>query len=91
MMNHEQQVWQSTAGTLLAKYFGLMLNDTELCEEDCVIALQEAGIRPFEAINTLVDKYHLERIDGTGYQPLSPYIREVDELKILLDAEEECS
>ncbi|RAT11123.1 MULTISPECIES: TA system toxin CbtA family protein [Lonsdalea] len=90
-MNHEQQIWQSTAGMLLAKYFGLTLNDTELCEDDCVIALEEAGIRPFEAINTLVDKYRLERIDSTDYQPLSPYIREADELKVILEAEEEYS
>ena len=78
-MTTEQQDWQILAGRLLAKYFGLTLNDTDLCEADCVMALQESGLRPFEAINHLVDKYHLVRLDANPFTPLSPYLRPFEE------------
>ncbi|WP_413715386.1 hypothetical protein IBZ12_21085 [Serratia ureilytica] len=78
-MTAEQRDWQMLAGRLLAKHFGLTLNDTDLCEADCVMALQEAGMRPFEAINHLVDKYHLVRLDATPFTPSSPYLRPFEE------------
>ncbi|HGM5166760.1 TPA: TA system toxin CbtA family protein [Serratia marcescens] len=78
-MTTEQQDWQILAGRLLAKYFGLTLNDTDLCEADCVMALQDSGVRPFEAINYLVDKYHLVRLDASPFTPSSPYLRPFEE------------
>ncbi|MFN1148897.1 TA system toxin CbtA family protein [Serratia liquefaciens] len=82
-MTIEQCYWQTIAGRLLAKYFGLTLNDTDLCEADCVIALQEAGVRPFEAINNLVDKYHLVRLGTNSFTPSSPYLRQEEELGVI--------
>uniref|UniRef100_A8GJ62 Uncharacterized protein n=2 Tax=Serratia TaxID=613 RepID=A8GJ62_SERP5 len=85
----EQCYWQTIAGRLLAKYFGLTLNDTDLCEAECVMALQEAGVRPFEAINNLVDKYHLERLGANPFTPSSPYLRQVEELGAIGETEQE--
>lgn len=82
-MNIEQCYWQIIAGRLLAKYFGLALNDTDLCETECVMALQEAGVRPFEAINNLVDKYHLVRLGANPFTPSSPYLRQEEELVVI--------
>ncbi|MEX3174013.1 TA system toxin CbtA family protein [Serratia quinivorans] len=88
-MTMEQCYWQTIAGRLLAKYFGLTLNDTDLCKAECVMALQEAGVRPFEAINNLVDKYHLERLGANPFTPSSPYLRQVEELGAIGETEQE--
>ncbi len=78
-MTEEQHHWQTVAGALLSRHYGLTLNDTDLC----VIALQEAGLRPYEAINDLAEKFDLERIDVNDYQQLSPAIRLAHELRVL--------
>lgn len=88
-MTTEQRDWQTLAGRLLAKYFGLTLNDTDLCEADCVMALQQAGMRPFEAINHLVDKYHLVRLDANPFTPSSPYLRPFEERGVSGETERE--
>ncbi|WP_413715652.1 hypothetical protein IBZ12_01935 [Serratia ureilytica] len=88
-MTTEQRDWQTLAGRLLAKHFGLTLNDTDLCEADCVMALQEAGVRPFEAINHLVDKYHLVRLDANPFTPSSPYLRPFEERDVSGETEQE--
>ncbi len=87
-MTMEQHSWQMIAGRLLTKYFGLTLNDTDLCEADCVMALQEVGVRPFEAINTLVDKYHLVRLDANPFTSSSPYLRSFEERAIVDETEQ---
>ncbi len=80
-MTPGQQVWQSTVSVLLHRHFGLTLNDTQFCEESCVAELQKAGIRPFEVINDLVDKYQLTHLrDNNPYQQSSPYLNAADEL-----------
>lgn len=82
-MTEEQHHWKTVAGALLSRHYGLTLNDTDLCEEVCVIALQEAGLRPYEAINDLAEKFDLERIDVNDYQQLSSAIRLAHELRVL--------
>ncbi|MEE4410554.1 MULTISPECIES: TA system toxin CbtA family protein [unclassified Serratia (in: enterobacteria)] len=88
-MTIEQCYWQTIAGRLLAKYFGLTLNDTDLCEAECVMALQEVGVRPFEAINNLVDKYHLVRLGTHPFTPPSPFLRQEEELGVIGETEQE--
>ncbi|PHZ22450.1 MULTISPECIES: TA system toxin CbtA family protein [Yersinia] len=80
------QLWQATASVLLVRHYGLMLNDTDFCDEACVEALQNAGIKPFEAINDLVDKYHLTHLNDSAYRPRSPYLNASDELIASLEA-----
>ncbi|WP_455816724.1 TA system toxin CbtA family protein [Pseudomonas cerasi] len=74
------QFWQATASALLARHYGLTLNDTELCDETCVVALQKAGVKPFEAINNLVDKYHLTHLKDVVSRTRSPYLTAANEL-----------
>ena len=78
--------WQATASALLARHYGLTLNDTELCDETCVVALQKAGIKPFEAINDLVDKYHLTHLQDSANRTRSPYLTAANELIAGLEA-----
>lgn len=80
------QFWQAIAAALLARHYGLTLNDTDLCDDACVATLQKAGIKPFEAINDLVDKYHLTHLNDSAYQPRSPYLSAADELIAGLEA-----
>ncbi|WP_208952359.1 TA system toxin CbtA family protein [Rahnella sp. ChDrAdgB13] len=80
------QFWQATAAALLARHYGLTLNDTDLCDDLCVETLQKAGIKPFEAINDLVDKYHLTHLTDSAYLPRSPYLSAADELIAGLEA-----
>ncbi|CDG16831.1 TA system toxin CbtA family protein [Xenorhabdus doucetiae] len=72
-------VWQVIAACLLKRHFGLSLNDTALCETDTAESLRINGIRPFEAINGLVDKYDLTRLDGNTVSSRTPYLRIQDE------------
>jgi len=85
-MMQTPQFWQATASALLARHYGLTLNDTDLCDDACVAALQKAGIKPFEAINDLVDKYHLTHLNDSAYLPRSPYLSAADELIAGLEA-----
>ena len=84
-MTHVQQAWQITVSILLNRHFGLLLNDTEFCEDATVAELQNAGIRPFEAINELVDKYQLTRLGNNAYQSRLPYLNAGDEVIAVLE------
>ncbi|MDC9612950.1 TA system toxin CbtA family protein [Xenorhabdus khoisanae] len=78
-------VWQVIAGTLLKRNFGLNLDDTALCEADTVAELMANGVPPFEAINALVDKYGLTRLNAQGMSS-TPYLGIHDELRVLFDS-----
>ncbi|KLU15814.1 MULTISPECIES: TA system toxin CbtA family protein [Xenorhabdus] len=78
-------VWQVIAGTLLKRHFGLNLEDTVLYEADTVAELMAHGVQPFEAINALVDKYDLTRLDAQDMQGSTPYLGIHDELRVLFD------
>lgn len=80
------QFWQATASALLERHYGLTLNDTELCDETCVVALQKAGIKPFEAINDLVDRYHLTHLEDSDNGAKSPYLTAANERVSALEA-----
>lgn len=85
-MTTEQTFWQLTAGVLLDRHFGLTLSDTNLCEEHSVMQLQQAGQRPFEVINELVDKYGFTRLEhASSYRPRSPYLNAGDEVIAALE------
>jgi len=85
-MTYAQQVWQATVSILLNRHFGLLLIDTEFCEDANVAEVQKAGIRPFEVINELVDKYQLTRLGNNLYRPRSLYLNARDELIAALEA-----
>ncbi|TYG17477.1 MULTISPECIES: TA system toxin CbtA family protein [Enterobacterales] len=76
-------VWQMLLTRLLEQHYGLTLNDTPFSDETVIQEHINAGITLADAVNFLVDKYELVRIDrrGLSWQEQSPYLRAVDILR----------
>ncbi|HID4131192.1 TPA: TA system toxin CbtA family protein [Pluralibacter gergoviae] len=76
-------VWQMLLTRLLEKHYGLTLNDTPFSDETVIQEHINAGITLADAVNFLVEKYELVRIDRNGFsrQEQTPYISVVDILR----------
>lgn len=74
MDTNQIREYQTIAAYLLEKHFGLTLNDTNLHDDAVVLELVELNVPVFEAINQLVEKYHLDRIDQNTWSPRSPLL-----------------
>ncbi|HDR2325310.1 TPA: toxin [Enterobacter kobei] len=76
-------VWQMLLTRLLEQHYGLTLNDTPFSDEIVIQEHINAGITLADAVNFLVEKYELVRIDGRGFncQEQSPYLGAVDILR----------
>ena len=76
-------VWQMLLTRLLEQHYGLTLNDTPFSEERVIQEHIDAGISLADAVNFLVEKYELVRIDRKGFswQEQTPYISVVDILR----------
>ncbi|EAA6710922.1 toxin [Salmonella enterica subsp. enterica serovar Arechavaleta] len=76
-------IWQTLLSHLLNQHYGLTLNDTPFSDETVIKEHIDAGITLADAVNFLVDKYELVRIDRRGFncQEQSPYLRTVDILR----------
>ncbi|EJA4559777.1 toxin, partial [Escherichia coli] len=76
-------VWQILLTHLLEQHYGLALNDTPFSDETVIKEHIDAGITLADAVNFLVEKYELVRIDRRGFsrQEQSPYLRAVDILR----------
>ncbi|GKW22313.1 putative toxin YpjF [Pectobacterium araliae] len=76
-------VWQQLLTYLLEKHYGLTLNDTPFYEENVIQEHIDAGVTLVNAVNFLVEKYELVRIDRNGFnwQEQSPFITTVDILR----------
>ncbi|WP_442779224.1 TA system toxin CbtA family protein [Enterobacter cancerogenus] len=76
-------VWQMLLTHLLEQHYGLTLNDTPFSEERVIQEHIDAGITLADAVNFLVEKYELVRIDrkGISWQEQSPYLRALDILR----------
>ncbi|MCL6407839.1 toxin [Dickeya dadantii] len=76
-------VWQMLLTRLLEQHYGLTLNDTPFRDETVIKEHIDAGITLADAVNFLVYKYELVRIDRRGFswQEQSPYLRAVDILR----------
>lgn len=72
--------FQLLAHQLLSVHYGIALSDTGLCDDTAVSRLIEGGISALSAVNDLVDKYHLEKLNASHYLPASPYVSESDVL-----------
>lgn len=68
---------------LLEQHYGLTLNDTPFSDETVIKEHIDAGITLADAVNFLVDKYELVRIDRKGFswQEQTPYLSVVDILR----------
>jgi len=60
-------VWQMLLTRLLEQHYGLTLNDTPFSDETVIKEHIDAGIILADAVNFLVDKYELVRIDRRGF------------------------
>jgi cytoskeleton-binding toxin CbtA-like protein len=67
-----------TVDTLLTHCFGISILDTNLCEEECVASLIDAGITPTDAVNAVSEKHDLCRLDIKGMYGL-PVCNELSE------------
>lgn len=76
-------VWQTLLTRLLEEHYGLTLNDTPFSDENVIQEHINAGITLADALNFLVEKYELVRIDRRGFNchEQSPYLRAVDILR----------
>lgn len=76
-------VWQMLLTRLLEQHYSLALNDTPFSNESVIEEHIDAGITLADAINFLVEKYELVRIDRKGFswQQQTPYISAVDVLR----------
>lgn len=73
-------VWQMLLKNLLEQHYGLTLNDTPFCDETVIQEHIDAGITLANAVNYLVEKYELVRIDRNGFtsQEQAPYLTVTD-------------
>lgn len=77
------QVWQQLLTYLLEHHYGLTLNDTPFHEDTVIEEHIEAGITLADAVNFLVERYELVRIDRKGFswQEQTPFLTATDILR----------
>ena len=80
-------VWQMLLTRLLEQHYGLTLNDTPFSEDRVIQEHIDAGITLADAINFLVEKYELVRIDRRGFswQEQTPYLTIIDIMRARRD------
>ncbi|EPT7107699.1 TA system toxin CbtA family protein [Klebsiella michiganensis] len=73
-------VWQILLKRLLDQHYGLTLNDTPFNNEIIIQEHINVGITLADAVNFLVEKYKLVRIDRKGFtcQEQAPFLTAVD-------------
>ncbi|MDA8518897.1 TA system toxin CbtA family protein [Citrobacter sp. Igbk 16] len=74
------ETWQRLLTHLLSQHYGLTLNDTPFSNETTIRKHIDAGVSLSDAVNFLVEKYGLVRIDRKGFswQEQTPYLSAVD-------------
>ncbi|EAB8210254.1 toxin [Salmonella enterica] len=74
------EVWQKQLSYLLQRHYGLELNDTSFCDDIVIQEHINAGVTLADAVNFIVEKYELVRIDRRGFswQEPPPYLRAID-------------
>ncbi|HAX9835757.1 TA system toxin CbtA family protein [Citrobacter braakii] len=76
-------IWQTLLSQLLRQHYGLQLNDTPFGDDGVIQSHIDAGITLVDALNFIVEKYELIRIDRSEFTILerSPFITAVDILR----------
>lgn len=77
------EIWQLLLTHLLSQHYGLTLNDTPFSNDSTIQEHIDAGVSLSDAVNFLVEKYELERIDRDGCTVMekSPFITSIDILR----------
>ncbi|MDR3104173.1 MAG: toxin [Yokenella regensburgei] len=72
--------WQKLLSYLLQRHYGLELNDTVFCDDAVIQSHIDRALSPQDAINYLVERYALVRIDRSGFsfREPSPYLTPTD-------------
>lgn len=80
-------VWQMLLTRLLEQHYGLTLNDTPFSDETVIQEHIDACITLANAVNFLVEKYELARIDhrGFGWNEQTPYLTIIDIMRARRD------
>lgn len=80
-------VWKMLLTRLLEQHYGLTLTDTPFCDETVIQEHINAGITLADAVNFLVEKYELVRIDRRGFswQEQTPYLTIIDIMRARRD------
>ncbi len=73
------EMWRLKVACLLGIHFGIDINDTCLSDIAMQMTLFDTGVKPFEAVNKLVEKNHLVHLKYNPFYPRSPYLSEMDE------------
>jgi len=76
-------VWQQLLTYLLEHHYGLTLNDTPFHDNAAIEEHIDAGITLADAVNFLVERYELVRIDRKGFtwQEQTPFLTATDILR----------
>lgn len=76
-------VWRALLTHLLAQHYGLTLNDTAFSKDVVIQAHIDAGNSLADALNDIVEKFDLVRIDRRGFtcQEQSPFVTVIDILR----------
>ncbi len=77
------EIWQPLLSHLLDRHYGLALNDTPFGNDSVIQEHIEAGISLCDAVNFIVEKYALVRIDRRGFnaETQSPLLTSIDILR----------
>lgn len=77
------EIWQQLLTHLLLQHYGLKLNDTPFSNDSTIQEHIDAGISLSNAVNFLVEKYELVRIDRDGCSVMekSLFITSIDILR----------
>ena len=74
------QIWQKLLTYLLEHHYGLTINDTPFSNDTAILEHIEAGVNLTDAVNFLVERFELVRIDQKGFswQDQEPWITSLD-------------
>ena len=77
------EIWQRLLSHLLDRHYGLTLNDTPFGNDGVIQEHIDAGISLCNAVNFIVEKYDLVRIDRHSFsaETSSPLIGRIDILR----------
>ncbi|ENY4946581.1 toxin CbtA [Escherichia coli] len=77
------EVWQTLLTYLMIQHYGLNLSDTPYGNDGAIQEQIDAGISLCDAVNFIVEKYELVRIDRHGFsaETQSPLISCIDILR----------
>ena len=77
------EIWQKLLEYLLEQHYGLTLNDTPFGNDSVIQKHIDAGISLYDAVNFIVEKYALVRIERRGFnaETQSPLLSSIDILR----------